>query len=150
MKKIFFLTILTLLFSISCKSSKNMKTQDTTTSSQYSLTKETKWVLTSFNGQEPKEAGFKERLPYMVIDKEAGSIGGNSGCNSFNGPVEIDGSNIKVGMLAATKAYCMGVPEHEFFTFLNDADNYKITGEKLQLLKGEKVLMEFSGEKNSK
>ncbi len=147
MKKFFFLTILTVLFTTACKSSKNMQTPEASTTQQYSFNNETKWVLTLFDGKAPAEAGFKQRLPYMVIDKKAGSIGGNSGCNSFNGPVEIEGSKIKIGMLAATKAYCIGVPEHDFFNNLNEADSFILKGDSLKLLKDSKILMVFKAEK---
>ena len=148
MKNIFFIALTILLFSFGCKSAKNTEGgKKAQVQQKMTIDKTTKWILTSYNGQKPQEAGFKERIPFLRIDKEKGSISGNSGCNSFSGSVEIDENKLKVGMLAATKAYCMGVPEHEFFNFLNDADNYKIKGNKLQILKGDKVLMEFTGEK---
>jgi putative lipoprotein len=148
MKNIFFITLTLLLFSFGCKTAKSTKTNKKEKQPQeMTINKTTKWILTSYNGQKPQEAGFKERIPYLKIDKEAGSISGNSGCNSFSGPVELEGNKIKVGVLASTKAYCMGVPEYDFFTFLNDADNYKIKGDTLQLLKEDKVLLEFTAEK---
>jgi heat shock protein HslJ len=112
-------------------------------SQHYSLTKETKWVLESFNGKSVQEAGFKERTPFIILDKQAGRISGHSGCNSFNGNAEIGDTSLKTGMLMSTKAFCMGVPEHELFKYFEDVDSYKINGNKLLLMKGEDVLLEF-------
>ncbi len=142
MKTIFFLSLVIILLSISCKSTKETQAANKT-QQQYALTKDTKWVLTSFNGKLPHDAGFKERIPFIVIDKESSRINGHSGCNSFNGQLEIEDSSIKTGMLASTKAFCMGVPEHEFFNYLKDADSYKIEGDKLVLMKGSDVLLVF-------
>ncbi len=142
MKKIFFLALVTMLLSISCKSTKETQTANKT-EQQYTLTKETKWILTSFNGKSTQEAGFTERIPFIIIDKEISRINGHSGCNSFNGSIGIDGSSIKTGVLMSTKAFCMNVPEHELFTSLEEVDSYKIEGDKLMLMKDSDVLLEF-------
>ncbi len=142
MKKAFFLVLVTIFFSMSCKSTKEIQSSDKT-SQHYSLTKETKWVLKSFNGKSVQEAGFKKRTPFIILDKQAGRISGHSGCNSFNGNAEIGDSTLKTGMLISTKAFCMGVPENELFKYLKDVDSYKINGNKLLLMKGEDVLLDF-------
>ena len=142
MKKAFFIALVTIFFSMSCKSTKEINSSDNNPQ-QHSLTKETKWILTSFNGKSPLEAGFKERTPFIILDKQAGRIMGHSGCNSFNGNAEIGDSSLKTGMLMSTKAFCMGVPENELFKYLKDVDSYKIDGDKLLLMKGDDVLLEF-------
>ncbi len=113
------------------------------TQQQYSLTKNTKWILTSLNDKSVQEAGFKERTPFIILDKQEGRIMGHSGCNSFNGKAELGDSSIKTGVLMSTKAFCMGVPEHELFKYLEEVDSYKIVNSKLLLMKGEDVLLEF-------
>ena len=143
MKKAFFIALVALFVSMSCKSTKEIQSSDKT-SQQYSLTKETKWILTSFNGKSTQEAGFKKRTPFIILDKQAGRISGHSGCNSFNGKTEIGDSTIKTGMLMSTKAFCMGVPEHVLFKYLEEIDSYKIDGNKLLLTKGKDVLLEFA------
>ena len=149
MKRLFFLITAVVFLSVSCKSTQ--KTQDVAKKEhKYELTKDTKWIMTSFHGKVPAEAGFRKRLPYVYIDKEKGSISGNSGCNSFSGSAEISGNKIKAGRIAATKAYCMGVPEHEFFTDLDEMDSFKIKGNKLSFMKGGEVIMEFEAEGKSK
>lgn len=142
MKNIFFLSLVTIVLSLSCKSTKKTQAANIT-EQQYTLTKDTKWLLTSFNGKTPQEAGFKERIPFIVIDKENSRISGHSGCNSFNGKVEIDGSLFKTGILMSTKAFCMGVPEHELFKYLDEVDSYKIDSDKLLLMKGADVILMF-------
>ncbi len=142
MKIIIFFAIVATLFSTSCKSNKDMQSANNT-QQQYSLTKDTKWILTSFNDKSVQEAGFKERTPFIILDKQEGRIMGHSGCNSFNGKAELGDSSIKTGMLMSTKAFCMGVPEHELFKYLEEVDSYKIVNSKLLLMKGEDVLLEF-------
>ena len=142
MRSIFFLVTAVVFLSFGCKSAQKTSSK-MNKGKQYELTKETKWIMTSFHGKSPAEAGFKQRTPYVFIDKEKGSISGNSGCNSFSGSAEVSGNKIKAGRIAATKAYCMGVPEHEFFTDLDQMDSYKIEGNKLSFIKEGKVIMEF-------
>lgn len=142
MKKLISLVFVTILFSISCKSTKEMKSADNT-QQKLTLTKDTKWILTSFNGNSVQEAGFKERTPFIILDKQEGRLMGHSGCNSFNGSIELGDSSIKTGILNSTKAYCIGVPEHKLFKYLEEIDSYKIENDKLLLKKGSDVLLEF-------
>ncbi|NPA36230.1 MAG: META domain-containing protein [Chlorobi bacterium] len=146
MKNTIFIIIIT-LSALSCSSAKIQKTKNTTQQSETMPINKTKWILISYKGQKPSEAGFKKRIPYLIIDEEKGQITGHSGCNSFNGQVNISGNKIKTGVLTSTKAYCMGVPEHEFFKLLNGTDNFKISADKLKLLKGNEVLLIFKAEK---
>ena len=142
MKKIFFLFLIAILLTVSCKSTQKTSTKNSK-NQQYELTKDTKWILSSFNGKSTKEAGFTERIPFIILDKQESRIMGHSGCNSFNGNAEIGDSTLKTGMLMSTKAFCMGVPEHELFTYLEKVNSYKIDSDKLLLMKGDDVLLEF-------
>ena len=145
MKRVFFILPVLIFFTLSCRSTQ--KTQTVKETLKYQFTKDVKWVMTSFHGKQPADAGFKKRVPYLVIDREAGSISGNSGCNSFSGKAEVSDSEIKAGRIASTKAFCMGVPEHEFFTDLTEMDSYRIEGDKLVFVKAGNVIMEFVAEK---
>ena len=144
MKRVFFILPVLFLFTLSCRSTQ--KTQTVQEKTKFQFTKDVKWVMTSFHGKAPAEAGFKQKTPYVVIDKEAGSISGNSGCNSFSGKAELSNNSLKAGRIASTKAFCMGVPENEFFTDLSEMSSYRIDGDKLLFLKGDDVLMEFKAE----
>lgn len=67
-----------------------------------------------------------------------GTLSGNSGCNNYNGPYTLTGSQIKIGPLAATKKACSdpaGVMEQEaqYLAALDTAATYQIEGNVLEL-----------------
>ena len=148
MKRIIFILPAIILFMFSCKSTHKASAQTATQKNMF--VKETKWVMVSFHGKKPAEAGFRERVPYVVIDKEAGTISGNSGCNSFSGKAVIEGDKMKAERIASTKAFCMGVPESEFFADLSELNTLKTEDNKLIFLKEGKVIMEFVAEPDKK
>lgn len=146
MSKIFIMAVLA--FSLTnCKSSKETSQKERIESEQVKsvsyMIEENTWQLTSFEGKSPEEAGFIERIPYVVINKEKGSMGGNSGCNSFSGGVEVTDNTLKLGLFMSTKMYCDGVPEIEFFKILEGELNYQVENEKLSLTKDGKTVMVF-------
>ena len=44
----------------------------------------------------------------VTLKIEGGRVSGKAGCNSYGGPVEINGDRIKFGSLFSTKMACMG------------------------------------------
>jgi heat shock protein HslJ len=66
--------------------------------------------------------------------KETGKekrVHGNAGCNTINGKVEVDGSNITFSEIITTEMACPGNLEQRFLTALQSVDSYKL--EKLRL-----------------
>jgi heat shock protein HslJ len=143
--KTFLLTILIALSVISCKTSKSTSQsnpQKGATSQQLFL-KSNKWILVSFQGQTPTEAGFKERIPFVILSKDESRISGFTGCNSFGGELTLTDSSLKTGMLMSTKAFCQGVPEPQFLKFIETANRYEIVSKHLVLYQDENKLMKF-------
>lgn len=104
---------------------------------------ENQWEMISFQGKSIEEAGFVQTKPFIVINKEKGAIGGNSGCNSYGGNVKMIEKSLEIGAIMSTKMYCDGVPESEFFRLLEGKLSYSIEGNNLKLSKAGEVIMEF-------
>ncbi len=88
------------------------------------------WALESINGEE----FIKDELnnhPVIEIYLEEERVQGNAGCNTINGKVEVDGSNITFSEIITTEMACPGNLEQRFLTALQIVDSYKL--EKLRL-----------------
>lgn len=146
MRRFFILAIASIAL-ISCKSTKETSTAQKTSTAKLKakemFIESNQWELLTFNGKAAKEAGFENQIPHIVINKAKGSIGGNSGCNSFGGDAKVGETSISMGMFMSTKMYCDGVPESEFFKLLEGEVDYRIIGNKLLLSRDSKVFMEF-------
>ncbi len=130
MKYLFLLTLTTLIITGCNCMQKNTKT---TTDP---FTENHKWEMTAFKGESTATAGFTAKTPTVIIDKEKGRISGNNGCNSFGGNAKVKNSSIEFGMFMATKMFCNGVPEKEFFDFFEGEVNYEVKGDTLTFTKG--------------
>jgi len=99
-----------------------------------------RWELTQINGED-----FEGRKPYILFDKNDGSFGGYSGCNSMGGKFEIEGKAILLSNIIQTKRACANMQEVEFpFTRnLQAADSYKAEIDRLYLYKNGKIVLEF-------
>ncbi len=66
-------------------------------------------------------------------------VTGNSGCNRFNGPYEVEGDGITFGQLASTKAACpteeLQKQETDYLAALGLATTFRVTGNRLDLLR---------------
>ncbi len=64
------------------------------------------WHATGINnGRNGVESVVTGTDPTAIFDP-AGTISGDAGCNSFNGPATVDGSSIAIGPLVSTKRAC--------------------------------------------
>jgi len=70
---------------------------------------------------------------------EDGRISGESGCNSYTGPFEVDDTKIAIGPLASTLRACadpaVGEQESQFLAALELARTFTVTGDNLTLLR---------------
>jgi heat shock protein HslJ len=68
-------------------------------------------------------------------------IHGNSGCNTFRGPVETDGRKITIGPLAATLMACaddaLNTQEHQYTQALEAAKTFEVIGDRLSLFRAD-------------
>jgi heat shock protein HslJ len=92
----------------------------------------TSWRLVELGGSEP--AG--DAKPTLVFAQAGGTVSGNSGCNTFNGSVTIDGDSIEFGPLATTRMACpepaMSL-ETAYLAALDGATTWRIDGSQLIL-----------------
>ena len=127
---------------LSCKCSSNV----TENSSIETLTAETVWMLQSIR---TKKITFGEegRIAYIQFRPEAKSVNGCAGCNRFFGSYEEPkAGEIVFSEMGATKMAC---PEHEmeiedlFLANLAKVNAYRISGDKLELMHNDNVIMTF-------
>ena len=100
----------------------------------------TRWKLVKLPGME---------LPQMedaFIRFFDGKSSGSSGCNRFTGTFSEEGKKLKLGPQAGTRMMCtpeiMNV-ETAFLKALSETDGYLISGDHMQLKKGETILADF-------
>ena len=105
----------------------------------------TSWVLADIDGTAP----VGETPPTLAFDDQ-GSVSGTGGCNTFNGEVTIDGSDLSVGPLASTQMACeedISTQEAAFFTALQDVTSYTVDNEgRLVLQDGGTLTFEVAAE----
>jgi heat shock protein HslJ len=70
---------------------------------------------------------------------EDGTVSGNTGCNSYNGPYEIDGQNITIGPLASTLAACptaeLTTQKTNFLNAMQLAKTFQVAGDRFDLFR---------------
>jgi len=105
----------------------------------------TSWVLVDLDGTAP----VGETPPTIAFDDQ-GTVTGTGGCNTFNGEVTIDGSDMSVGPLASTQMACeedISTQEAAFFTALQDVTSYTVDNEgRLVLQDGGTLTFEVAAE----
>lgn len=130
------LAIVTLAFT-SCGTTKTKTMKD---SSNKDAITETYWVLETLEGQPinntgDKEIGFK-------LHTENNRVSGYAGCNNFMGEYTLEaGDRIRFSALGSTKMACpnLSFNESEFLKIFEMADNYRITGDRLELNVGKRA-----------
>lgn len=98
----------------------------------------TRWQVVSYNNGQQAMAGVlpDTRLTALFED---GSVGGSSGCNSYNGGYSINRNQISIGPLASTMKMCAapdGIMEQEaaFQNAMQSAATYRIIASRLELI----------------
>jgi heat shock protein HslJ len=92
----------------------------------------TQWGAMTISGMPVVEPG-KSTLRF-VSEKE---VSGSGGCNGFSGAMKMEGGQLKIGPLLATKRGCVGPiqqQESQFLKQLQEARNFKMIGEDMVLV----------------
>lgn len=79
---------------------------------------------------------------------EDGNIGGSSGCNSYGGAYQVDGSEITIGPLASTMMACIDPPEvmemeQMVQAWLMDAVTFDLSDDQLMIFRGDGEALTF-------
>lgn len=132
----------------SCGTSKRNQGQkeDTQATTQNELDKnpitEKYWKLVTLEGQKVTMAPNQEKEVYFMLKTDENRVTGFAGCNTFNGTYTLEkGQRIRFSPLAATLKACpdVDVNEPELFQVFEQADNYTINGDTLQLNVGRRA-----------
>jgi len=77
----------------------------------------------------------------LTAEFAATTVTGSGGCNTFNGPYEVNGSSIKIGPLISTLKACatpeLDQQEQHYLAALQLATTYKVTGSRLDLYRAD-------------
>ena len=90
------------------------------------------------------EALFPDRKPVITFEADTGQVAGNSGCNGYTAPFELNGPSIRFGEEGpSTLMYC-GEGENFFRATMRKVDGWNIDEQgRLNLLIGEVPMMRF-------
>ncbi|MCI0390454.1 MAG: YbaY family lipoprotein [Acidobacteria bacterium] len=82
---------------------------------------------------------------HIQLNARNKKVQGNGGCNTIAGGYELTGNRIKFTKMISTKMACLGGMgvEQDFLKALEDSNNFKISGEKLELYSDDKLLARF-------
>ena len=102
------------------------------------------WVLKAYGEPGNLTAAVTDKDATLMLDRGEGTLGGNSGVNSYGGNYEADGNKLIVSDLVSTKI--AGPPplqnqENRFFNILRSAQSYEIVGGELTITGTEGVLV---------
>lgn len=100
---------------------------------------ETRWVATGINDGSGVASVTGDEV--TAIFGGGGSVAGNGGCNTYDGPYTVDGTAIAIGPLVATRMACPVLDqETAFFAALEASTTFAISGDALELRDDEGTL----------
>ena len=107
---------------------------------------DTYWRLVDLNGEKIPFTPSHKRQIRLTLASAGSRVIGFSGCNQFTGTFKQTGNELKFSQMAGTMMACVS-PYMEFegkvLKMLNATTSYRIKGEQLFLLEGDKVMARF-------
>jgi heat shock protein HslJ len=102
------------------------------------------WRLRTLEGQAVPDS-VRTTLQFNKADK---SYAGGAACNSYRGTYTLNAEALTLGPAISTKRFCPAMQwETNYFAILPRVAGYRVNGEKLELLDGNKaVLAEYGPE----
>lgn len=100
------------------------------------------WKLKTLEGQDVKMSKNQEREVFFTLKAEGNRVTGFAGCNTISGTYKLEkGDRIRFSQMATTMMACPDVDfnESEFLKIFELADNYRITGDRLELYIGRRA-----------
>ena len=131
------LTLVTLAFA-SCGTT---KTETMKNSLNENAITDSYWVLETLEGQKINNFGAKKEIGFK-LDAESNRVTGFTGCNTIMGEYALEeGSRIRFSALGTTRMACpdLSFNESDFMKVLNEADNYSLNGDRLELNIGKRA-----------
>jgi len=98
----------------------------------------TSWVVTGYDDGSQNVSDVLAGTTLTANFGQDGTMTGNSGCNDYNGPYKVTGSQIGIGPLSSTRKACSdpaGVMEQEaqYLAALANAEVFAVDGNTLEL-----------------
>lgn len=128
--------LLIVLLACSAKTAKTATTQTPVLS-------DGEWTLQSIKGE--SITGLKKPITLKITTADKRAVG-YAGCNQYFSSYTLEGKTISFASVGRTRMYCKDTMETEekFLEVLGSVNTYKQEENKLLLLDGETVLLEFS------
>ena len=101
------------------------------------------WALESINGKAFVKDEQTNQHPVIEIYVEEKRAHGNAGCNTINGKIEVDESNITFSEIMTTQMACPGDLEQKFLAALQSINSYKLEKFRLFLYEDEEERLVF-------
>jgi heat shock protein HslJ len=101
---------------------------------------ESRWVVTAISGKTVTSNETSKGLPSINFG-ENGKLFGSTGCNNYTGFFKLKNNSVSFNPNAMTKIMCPGNVEQNFLIAIRQVTNYKIDGDKLDLLNGSKTVI---------
>jgi len=105
------------------------------------------WELNYITGPRIAFDGlYPEKKPTITFDVANNKISGNTGCNNFNGKLNMDGNKINFNdPMAMTRMMCQGQGETTFLETLKKINTWSVSdGNTLNLIMGDIAMMRFT------
>jgi heat shock protein HslJ len=98
----------------------------------------TSWDVIGYNNGKQAVTSVIAGTQMDIQFGKDGTVSGKSGCNTYNGPYTVNGSQIQIGPLASTMMACSDPAglmdqEQQYLTALGTAATYQIEGNVLEL-----------------
>ncbi|MFA0963749.1 META domain-containing protein [Roseivirga sp. BDSF3-8] len=105
-----------------------------------------KWQMDKVNGETLKLTEA-ENKPVIVIGEWGMNISGNTGCNSFNGMLWVEGDRLRVNDISLTRKACPGDMESLFLDMMESRPTFTLEDGRLTLT-GEDQIFELTKYEN--
>lgn len=145
MKQISLIIMLIIVVTLSCHTNQK-PVQTSNTNDAKALLIDGTWEANYVSGtSKPFAEAFPGQKPTISVESGKGSIQGNTGCNSFQGTVKIEGNKLSFPTeLATTRKMCPDMSgEQAFLSALKKVTSYSVTeqGRTLNLIGGDIAVM---------
>ena len=101
------------------------------------------WALEFLKGVDYHPTPSSKERPIIEIHLKDKKVIGNTGCNSMNGTVVVQGSQIEFSDIVTTEMFCSESIEQDFLIALGMVNNYKVEKLKLYLYENDEEIMIF-------
>lgn len=106
----------------------------------------TEWTLLELDGRAPPLPAAPSAAVRLTLQAEGARVVGHAGCNRFSGGYALDGAALRFTPLAATRMACEPEAmdlERRVLAMLGAVGGWRVDGDQLVLLAGDRVLARF-------